>query len=69
SRVSRVLKQALRWTTVPDQTYQLQYTHALSPTAWSNLGLPIIGTGGSATYSNSTTGIPQRFYRILTYTP
>jgi uncharacterized repeat protein (TIGR03803 family) len=59
----------LRWTTVPDQTYQLQYTPALSPTAWSNLGLPTAGTGGLASYTNSTTGIPQRFYRILTYTP
>ncbi|HEX4119960.1 MAG TPA: choice-of-anchor tandem repeat GloVer-containing protein [Verrucomicrobiae bacterium] len=56
----------LTWSTVPNQLYQLQFSPNLMSNAWSNLGAPTNGAAGSASYSDSTLGTPQRFYRVRT---
>ena len=46
-------------------TYQLQYTTSLSAPNWSNLGAPIIASGGGITVSDIQPADPQRFYRVV----
>jgi regulation of enolase protein 1 (concanavalin A-like superfamily) len=54
----------LSWPTVAGQTYQLEYEDALTAPAWTPVGSPVPGTGGSQTLTNSFGGSPQRFFRL-----
>jgi hypothetical protein len=54
----------LTWSSVPGQTYRVQYQPTLGPTNWSDL-LPDVTASGvtaSGTYNNG--GAAQRFYRV-----
>jgi hypothetical protein len=50
---------------VPGQTYQLQYKNNLNSPQWTLLGSPVAGTGGPLSLSDTMTGQPQRFYRVV----
>ncbi|HEY1718922.1 MAG TPA: hypothetical protein VGH42_11615 [Verrucomicrobiae bacterium] len=52
------------WSTIPNLTYQLQFTTNLSSGNWINLGDSITATNGSITTSDSGITDVQRFYRV-----
>jgi hypothetical protein len=54
----------LNWPTVAGQTYQLEYTDDLAAPAWTPLGNPVPGTGGTLTLTNNFGNPTQRFYRL-----
>jgi subtilase family serine protease len=54
----------LSWSTVPENSYQVQYITDLSKTNWSNLGSAITATGSVTSTADSFTNA-QRFYRVL----
>jgi hypothetical protein len=49
--------------TISTQTYQIEYKDDLRDTAWTLLGSPTLGTGGSIAFTNQIT-TTQRFFRI-----
>jgi hypothetical protein len=53
------------WPTIPNQSYQLQYTTNLTTSAWTPLGSPMIGTGNSITVTNLIGASPQSFFRLI----
>ena len=55
---------AIGWKTDPAEKYQLQYSAALTPGSWTNLGNVIQGTGTNTVVIDSVLGQPQRFYRL-----
>jgi subtilisin-like proprotein convertase family protein len=55
----------LVWSTLPGPAYQVQYRTNLTAGTWQNLGSPIPGTGTSLGVTDSVTGGPMRFYRIV----
>lgn len=52
------------WPTETNRMYQLQYSVSL-PAMWADLGMPIRGTGTNVVFTDSVTGQPRRFYRVL----
>jgi hypothetical protein len=52
------------WSTVPGNTYQVQYTSNLSQSIWSSLGGPISATTTSTNATDTPGPVGQRFYRI-----
>jgi hypothetical protein len=54
---------ALRWSTQPGFTYQLQWSFDL--VGWNNLGSPISGDGSLATVYDGTGGNWAKFYHLL----
>ena len=50
--------------TVPNVTYQVQYTTNLANNIWTNLGPPIVASNSTATASDSISNV-QQFYRVL----
>ena len=54
----------LTWSSVAEQTYQLQYTTNLLLPAWFDLGSVTIATNGTMSASDAISG-PQRFYRVV----
>jgi uncharacterized repeat protein (TIGR03803 family) len=57
------------WSVVPGQLYQLQVANNLAQPNWTDLGNPMTGTNGSASYGDTTVSDIQRFYRVYTYQP
>jgi uncharacterized repeat protein (TIGR03803 family) len=57
----------LSWNTVPGQLYQLQVSANLSQNAWANLGAPVNGTNGAASFADTNVGYVQRYYRVISY--
>jgi len=53
----------LTWPSVAGHTYQVQSREALSEVSWSNLGLPLPGTGGPLSFTNNVAG-DARYYRV-----
>ncbi len=53
----------LSWAAVPSHTYQVQYAAALTG-PWTNLGAPIVASGTSASYTDTTASGTDRFYRV-----
>jgi hypothetical protein len=49
--------------------YQLQVANNLAQPNWTDLGNPMTGTNGSASYGDTTVSDIQRFYRVYTYQP
>jgi hypothetical protein len=43
----------------------VQYTTNLTSTNWTNLGAPILATGGVTSDSDNLGPDPQRFYRVV----
>ena len=54
----------LNWPGVAGQTYQLEYKNKLTDPAWTPLGSPVTGTGGTLTLTNNFGASPQRFFRL-----
>jgi hypothetical protein len=54
----------LNWTTIAGEMYQLEYMDNLSTAAWTPLGSPVTGAGGTITVINNFGGSPQRFFRL-----
>jgi hypothetical protein len=52
------------WGAVSNLTYQLQFTTNLVSPVWQNLGIPVVGTNGSALTSDIPSADAQRFYRV-----
>jgi uncharacterized repeat protein (TIGR03803 family) len=55
----------LTWSSVAEQTYQLQFNSDLSSTNWINLGASTLATNGSMSASDSVGTDLQRFYRVV----
>ena len=51
--------------TTPGFAYQLQFKDDLTAAAWTNLGTATTASGGTLTFTDTTTGHPQRFYRVV----
>jgi hypothetical protein len=56
---------AVNWTSVPGQTYQVQYATTLNGNHWNNLGSSIIATGMTASTSDTNATGSARFYRVI----
>ncbi len=54
----------LNWSGAVGQTYQLEYKNNLSDPAWTPLGNPITGTGGTLTLTNNFGVSLQRFFHL-----
>jgi hypothetical protein len=54
----------LNWSGVAGQTYQLEYKTNLTDPAWTLLGSPVTGSGGTLTLTNNFGASPQRFFRL-----
>jgi uncharacterized repeat protein (TIGR03803 family) len=55
----------LNWNTEPGGKYQLQYSHDLNSTNWTNLSDVATAAGASLTAKDSVTNDSQRFYRLV----
>ncbi len=53
------------WSTVSNETYQLQYKDDLAAATWTPLGSPMIGTGNFIIVTNNLGASPQRFFRLM----
>lgn len=57
---------AFTWSAVVGQSYQLQFSTNLLQTNWNNFTKAFTASSGTITTTDSnTTGVPQRFYRIV----
>jgi hypothetical protein len=56
----------VRFTTVSDKTYGLEYRREVGESPWTELPGTIAGTGGIVTYTDANAAtLPRRFYRIF----
>lgn len=54
------------WTSLPGQTYSVQFKNNLAETGWTDLSGPVTATNTLTSWADTlTTGVPQRFYRIV----
>ena len=56
---------AIRFLTVPDKTYRVEYKNALEESTWQPLDADVVATGENLTVEDGLAGSSQRFYRIL----
>jgi hypothetical protein len=54
----------LTWPGFGTHTYQVQYRDSLTTGNWTNIGSPVSGVNGVATYVDNT-GLGTRFYRVV----
>jgi hypothetical protein len=54
----------LNWPGVAGQTYQLEYKDDLTAPAWTPLGSPVTGAGGTLITTNNFGASSQRFFRL-----
>ena len=54
----------LNWSGAAGQTYQLEYKNNLTDPAWTPLGSPVTGTGGTLTLTNNFGASLQRFFHL-----
>jgi hypothetical protein len=55
----------LSWASRTNFSYQLQYTPRSAPSQWTNLGLPIVGTGDEITLVDREVSAGVRLYRLI----
>jgi len=53
------------WLTSVGVRYQVQWTSDLVGAVWTDAGLPVPGTGGSACASDMAPGVEVRFFRVI----
>jgi hypothetical protein len=53
----------LTFQTVPAELYQIEYKTNVNDAAWTLLGSPVVGNGGSVSITNATAA-PQSFFRV-----
>ena len=51
------------WEGLPDRSYQVQYSSALTTNLWVDLGMPVQGKGTNCV-TDTVRGTEKRFYRI-----
>jgi len=56
---------SLTWTTLPNRTYQVQFSDDLSSDTWTDLGPPILASAAFTSFNDTATANPQRFYRLV----
>jgi hypothetical protein len=54
----------LTWPAAAGQSYQLEFTDDLAAPAWTPVGSPVAGPGGSLTLTNEFGISPERFFRL-----
>ena len=54
----------MNWPGVAGQTYQLEYKNNLTDPAWTPVGNPVTGTGGTLMLTNNSGASPQRFFHL-----
>ncbi len=52
------------WSSVTNQTYQLEFATNLAAPAWTPMGSPLPGTGAVLAVTNNMNGTPQCFFRV-----
>lgn len=55
---------AVKVTSLPDSTYQLEYKAAIEEQIWRPAGAPVMGTGEPVTLRDPGASGPTRFYRV-----
>jgi hypothetical protein len=55
----------IAWSSKSGRTYRLQYKSNLSDSQWIDIPPDLAASGDTASASDSTSGIPQRFYRVV----
>ncbi len=55
----------LNWSTITNQTYQLEYKDDLKATVWTLSGFTLPGTGNPMMVTNNLGASPQRFFRLV----
>jgi len=55
----------LRWTTIPDRFYRVQYLEDLNGTNWLDLEPDLKATDATLMQTNWLDGQPMRFYRVI----
>ena len=53
----------ISWPSSLNHSYQVQYRDGLSA-EWTDLNGPMAGTGSTLSVTNSTSDLPQRFFRV-----
>lgn len=56
---------AFTWSSISNDTYQVQYTTNLLTANWVNLGSQVTATNTTGSGTDNITADPQRFYRVL----
>jgi hypothetical protein len=59
----------LAWNGVANVSYQIQSSTSVSNPNWTNVGAPIIATGGVVSVSEPMDTTPQQFYRVILLPP
>ena len=59
------IEKKICWSTIFNQTYQVQYSTNLGSTNWFDLGNAVIGDGGTNCVFDTTEDPGNRFYRVV----
>ena len=57
---------AICWGSLVGGSYQVQYSTALNPSVWNDLGTPVAGTGSTVCVEDPIQPGEARFYRVVT---
>jgi hypothetical protein len=52
--------------TFSNHRYQVEYKNSLSDATWTPIGSPVVATGATASYTDTTANGNARFYRVIT---
>ena len=55
----------LTWDAIPGQSYRVQYKSDLNESVWNDLSGDVVAAGESASKTDASGLVEQRFYRIL----
>ena len=55
----------IRWVTVTNQLYQVQWANTVNTNQWFSLGNPVGGNGGTNVYFDAVGTNYERFYRVI----
>lgn len=62
----RVSEVEVLWNSIPNRKYQVQRRTEIETSPWSDLGLPLVGTGDTMRVTDQILdGSPKRFYRVV----
>jgi hypothetical protein len=56
----------LNWNnTFNNRSYQVQFKNSLLDVSWTNVGSPVVATGPTGSYVDTTASGATRFYRVV----
>lgn len=61
----QVSQVAISWNSALDINYQVQFISSLTSNTWTNLGVPVVGTGSNNMVFDSILDQPKKFYRVI----